>query len=538
VDLERYRKDAKKLVKAFHEREQGAVDRAESVLGARARTRFQLSDAQHVVAVEHGYRSWPELKRSVEAAEPERPVARIGLQPVIAYEERAAALAAAAARGEDEARRRVQAHVPRLRDYSGGVLTEPDARLVVACEYGFHSWRELVAEVERVRAEHEGQREGSPEVLAALDAIRRGDLGTLSSLLDEHPHLLHRAHSGAWTTLLEAIAQPDVVGEGLGAELGVDRRVVELLIDRGADLREPLGLAACFNRVELVQVLLDAGATTGPSRIWGVTPLETALYHGARESADVLAAHRIWPYALWTVAAAGRVDLLGSFFTDDGALRADAGAHRPNLSDVGWPPGAPPRDDPQEILDEALGHAAHNGRDEAVTWLLDHGADVDGRPYLDVTPLHFAVQFGQASTVRLLLERGADTSIRDRIHDATPLGWSEHVGRDDIAVLLDRNEEVIDTGLEYVPGDPVTVRVVRRRLVWVADDGRAVARADTPPGWREVAERLADELVVNVSRAGVVSLPVVPAGPGFEAIVRRVGEASLALYQEILELDD
>jgi hypothetical protein len=140
--------------------------------------------------------------------------------------------------------------------------------------------------------------------------------------------------------------------------------------------------------------------------------------------------------------------------------------------------------------------------------------------------------------VRLLLERGADTSIRDRIHDATPLGWSEHVGRDDIAVLLDRNEEVIDTGLEYVPGDPVTVRVVRRRLVWVADDGRAVARADTPPGWREVAERLADELVVNVSRAGVVSLPVVPAGPGFEAIVRRVGEASLALYQEILELDD
>lgn len=32
-----------------------------------SRDRFQLSDAQHVVAVERGYRSWPELKRALEA---------------------------------------------------------------------------------------------------------------------------------------------------------------------------------------------------------------------------------------------------------------------------------------------------------------------------------------------------------------------------------------------------------------------------------------------------------------------------------------
>jgi hypothetical protein len=81
------------------------------------------------------------------------------------------------------------------------------------------------------------------------------------------------------------------------------------------------------------------------------------------------------------------------------------------------------------------------------------------------------------------------------------------------------------------------LRSVRRRLTWISDDGGAVARAARPPGWRAVAERIADELVVNISRAGIVSLPVVHAGPGEEAIVRRVAEASLALFQELLEAE-
>jgi hypothetical protein len=99
-------------------------------------------------------------------------------------------------------------------------------------------------------------------------------------------------------------------------------------------------------------------------------------------------------------------------------------------------------------------------------------------------------------------------------------------------------EEVIATGREYAPGDPVLLRVTRRRLVWIDDRGGAVARAGTPAGWRDVAERLADGLVVNISRHGVVSLPVSRGGPGYEAIVRRIAEASLALHQDILDLDE
>ncbi len=101
---------------------------------------------------------------------------------------------------------------------------------------------------------------------------------------------------------------------------------------------------------------------------------------------------------------------------------------------------------------------------------------------------------------------------------------------------LTRAVKVIETGLEYVPGDPVVLRAVQRRHLYITDDGAAVARAGSPP--RALREQLADELIVNISRSGVVSLPVMGAGPGYDAIVRRIADASLALYQELLELTD
>jgi len=102
-----------------------------------------------------------------------------------------------------------------------------------------------------------------------------------------------------------------------------------------------------------------------------------------------------------------------------------------------------------------------------------------------------------------------------------------------------RSANAVRSGLEYRAGDPVSVRVVRReRRVTVDDEGGAVDRASRPPGWRTVATRISRELDVNVSRTGVISLPVVDAGPGLTAVVRRIGEASLAFYQELLELEE
>lgn len=65
-DLEHYRKQAKALVRAYYAGERDVVDRVEAVLGRRAESRFHLTDAQYVLAAEHGHASWVAFKRSFE----------------------------------------------------------------------------------------------------------------------------------------------------------------------------------------------------------------------------------------------------------------------------------------------------------------------------------------------------------------------------------------------------------------------------------------------------------------------------------------
>jgi hypothetical protein len=107
-----------------------------------------------------------------------------------------------------------------------------------------------------------------------------------------------------------------------------------------------------------------------------------------------------------------------------------------------------------------------------------------------------------------------------------------------VGMAESRSEIRVETGLQYRPGDPVCVVIVRRRQrSSVTDNGAAIERAGQPPAWRDVAHRLGHELDVNISRHGVIWLPVVKAGPGEDAIVRRIAEASLSLCQELLDLN-
>jgi hypothetical protein len=59
--LARRRKEAKRLLRNVRAGDDAAAARVDAVLGARAAKRFVLADAQHVVAVEHGFRSWAGL---------------------------------------------------------------------------------------------------------------------------------------------------------------------------------------------------------------------------------------------------------------------------------------------------------------------------------------------------------------------------------------------------------------------------------------------------------------------------------------------
>ena len=188
-----------------------------------------------------------------------------------------------------------------------------------------------------------------------------------------------------------------------------------MLIGKATSLDLPLPQAVRSDRVEYVRLLLGAGADPG-TRAGGITPLETAIYVGRTQMVDLLAEHGIVPQALWTYAACGRLDLVRACFDSGGRLRPDATASRPNPADF-FPvlPWIPATDDPEEIMAEAFVHACQHGRTEVVRWFLDRGQNPDVAPFLGQTGLHLAIIQQQVEVDRLLMERGADPSIRGEL---------------------------------------------------------------------------------------------------------------------------
>lgn len=429
--VERHRRDAKALLRGVRAGDARARARAHEALGERARERFVLADALHVVALEHGFRSWPAFKRDAEAkaGEEVRPVGRIGASPSATYAAWAELLLTAARHGEPDALQRLRARVPRLTGEDDQTIAErattADARVCLAREYGFRTWAELADAADRAHLTHYSRLPPESPWKLAEAAIHAGDSAALQALLDQHPGL---EHEDPGMTLLAAAAQPEA-GR-------VRREVVDALVEAGSELDVPLNLAACFDKADLVGWLLDAGADAAATPIWGITPLQTAAYHGSREATEVLVRRTgLLPDAFYVAAAAGDVERMAAWFDAGGRLRPEALRERPNLSDVGWPPRPPQHDDPADVIAEALSLAAHLGRTRACEELLDRGADPARAPLYGITPLHFAASTSRRPVVELLVRRGAPLDARDDLHHATPLDWALRNGATDDALL-------------------------------------------------------------------------------------------------------
>jgi len=52
------------------------------------------------------------------------------------------------------------------------------------------------------------------------------------------------------------------------------------------------------------------------------------------------------------------------------------------------------------------------------------------------TALHVTAESGALELTRILLDAGADPSIRDDKYESTVLGWAEFCGRPEVAALL------------------------------------------------------------------------------------------------------
>jgi hypothetical protein len=103
-------------------------------------------------------------------------------------------------------------------------------------------------------------------------------------------------------------------------------------------------------------------------------------------------------------------------------------------------------------------------------------------------------------------------------------GWGEH------------GAETVESDLAYVPGEPVTVIVRKRTIRYdIGDDGRAIALAGKPPGWRQVAERLCAEQGMNLARDGRVWVAVTQ-GRDLDELAARIAELSAEVYDALLDL--
>ncbi|MGD9723194.1 MAG: ankyrin repeat domain-containing protein [Pirellulales bacterium] len=243
-----------------------------------------------------------------------------------------------------------------------------------------------------------------PLAVAAVTAIRAGNVDHLKRLLGEHPDLATARLGGKSAagscemsrTLLHVVT--DWPGHfPNGAE------TVAALVAAGADVNArfagphtetPLHWAASSDDVSVLDALLDHGADIeAPGAvIGGGTPLADAAAFGQWQTARRLV-ERGAQTSLWEAAALGLLDRVQQHF---------AAAPLPP-----WPfgPAQPGGAAPNEVT-HAFWCACHGGQQATAEFLLARGADINWVGYDQLTPLDAARRTGANGLVAWLHHRG------------------------------------------------------------------------------------------------------------------------------------
>jgi ankyrin repeat protein len=292
--------------------------------------------------------------------------------------------------------------------------TLASAQLMVARCHGFASWPRFAQHLRALKAANS---EVSKFELAA-HAIVEGNLKALEKLLRENPELVRaRSTREHRSTLLHYVSANGIEDfRQKTPQNSVD--IAKLLLDAGAAVNAesdayggrstPLSLTATSFHpqaaglsIPLMELLISRGAALdGPE---GGSTVVSCLRNGRGEAAKFLAA-RGARLDLEGAAGVGRLDIVASFFNDEGLLR----------------PTATP-----EQMKAGFAWASEFGQTVVVDFLLQRGMHLDAKlPPHGETALHWAAHGGHPTTVRLLLERGAPVDAKDESFGGTPLGWA------------------------------------------------------------------------------------------------------------------
>ncbi|MGI8743003.1 MAG: ankyrin repeat domain-containing protein [Bryobacteraceae bacterium] len=259
---------------------------------------------------------------------------------------------------------------------------------------------------------------------AAVDAIVSGDSARLETLLSENPELVRaRSTREHRSTLLHYVSANGVEDFRQKTPKNIVE-IAKLLLKAGAEVNAEsdayggrsttLGLTAtsCHPekagvQVPLMELLIGHGAIIeGPD---GASAVNGCLHNGRGQAAEFFAS-RGARLDLEGAAGTGRLDVVKSFFEDDGSLK---------------PPAT------QKQMRDGFAWACEFGRTSVVDFLLQRGMEVNAKLRHDgQTGLHWAAAGGHVDTVRLLLERGAAIDAKDGSYGGTPLGWALYA-RDD-----------------------------------------------------------------------------------------------------------
>jgi hypothetical protein len=330
----------------------------------------------------------------------------ISLLPVSAslelYRRQAERLFEAYITGDTAVIKFIHGHHHRLRKWaetecSYASVTPADIQLAMANWYYFDSWMHLVEWVAAVTQKN------SPVFLfeSAVEAIFTGDAARLETLLGEDPNLVRarsmRNHHG---TLLHYIGA-NGVEYYRGQYPANAAEILRLLLGSGAEINAEadmygggattLGLVATsVHPVKagvmnaLLEALLAAGATIDHPRAAGngQNAVNGCLANGRPESADLLA-RRGARLDLEGAAGVGRLDIVRTFFNEDGSLKDTATKRQ---------------------MDRGFIWACEFGQTAVVEFLLNKGVDplkiTDG-----MNGLHWAVIGGHLDTIKLLIDR-------------------------------------------------------------------------------------------------------------------------------------
>nr|AAD34784.1 unknown [Drosophila melanogaster] len=274
----------------------------------------------------------------------------------------------------------------------------------------------------------------SLEGLTAAQLASDSVLKLLKNPPDSETHLLEAAKAGDLDTVRRIV---------LNNPISVNCR------DLDGRHSTPLHFAAGFNRVPVVQFLLEHGAEVYAADKGGLVPLHNACSYGHYEVTELLVKHGanvnvsdLWKFTpLHEAAAKGKYDICKLL------LKHGADPMKKNRD------GATPADlvkesdhDVAELLrgPSALLDAAKKGNLARVQRLVTPESincrDAQGR---NSTPLHLAAGYNNFECAEYLLENGADVNAQDK-GGLIPLHNASSYGHLDIAALLIKHKTVVN----------------------------------------------------------------------------------------------